>query len=355
MISVGLIGCGDVAENGHVPALTRHPRFRIAAVCDLSAQRADLLGDLAGGAHRYADWRTMLDSEKLDAVVIALPPEISTEVAIGCLQRNLAVLDEKPLAATLSDGQRLARFVNGGKNVYQSGFVLRYGDWVREIGRLAQSLGLPLKMKAEIYDERWNPENTTHFSRIQSFLKNSTALTHEGSHVIDYAGLWNPSQWTSVSAFAQRTSPTFCGPNIWNAHVELADLSTLTVKVGWLLPQLPESSIIVEGPAGRIQFNCLTGKGLYEVESERQQLSFRPTAPEWERQYDAFATAIDRGAAESATVNDALKALEVTTAGELSAHKGTRVTRADLYTHKQSPAIEADQNPAASMGNSLRA
>ena len=171
MISVGLIGCGDVAENGHVPALMRHPQFRIASVCDLAPHRATLLADHAGGVPRYAEWRKMLEAEKLDAVVIALPPEISTDVAIGCLDRNLAVLDEKPLAATLADGQRLARSVAEGKRVYQSGFVLRYGDWVREIGRLTKSLGLPLRISVEIYDERWNPDDTAHFSRIQSFLR----------------------------------------------------------------------------------------------------------------------------------------------------------------------------------------
>jgi predicted dehydrogenase len=210
-------------------------------------------------------------------------------------------------------------------------------------------------MKAEIYDERWNPENEIHFSRIQNFLKNSTALTHEGSHVIDYAGLWNPSPWTSVSAFAQRTSPTFCGPNVWNAHVELADLSTLTVKVGWLLPQLPESTISVQGPAGQIHFNCVTGEGTYEIDSEREELIFRPAAPEWDRQYDAFADAIDRGTAVSATVNDALKALEVTAAGELSAQKGMQINRGELYKQAAAQQLGAAPKSATQMDNWLTA
>jgi predicted dehydrogenase len=355
MISVGLIGCGDVAERGHVPALARHPKFRIAAVCDLAPERAAVVANLAGGVPRFSDWRAMLDSEKLMAVVLALPPEISTEVAINCLDRNLAVLDEKPLAATLTDGQRVARVVREGKHVYQSGFVLRYGDWVREIGQLAGSLGSPLRIKAEIYDERWNPDDTVHFGRIQSFLKNSSALTHEGSHVIDYASLWNGSPWTSVSAFAQQTSPSFRGPNIWNAHVELADLSTLTIKLGWLLPDLPQSAIAVEGPGGTIHFNCATGEGEYQVESEHRQLTLQPTAPEWERQYDAFAAAIEQGRAISATVDDALRALEVTTAGELSAHKGVPITRADLYRHTAAHVVDVGHESATQVGNSLSA
>ena len=230
-----------------------------------------------------------------------------------------------------------------------------------EIGRLAESLGSPLRIKAEIYDERWNPDDTVHFSRIQSFLKNSSALTHEGSHVIDYASLWNGSPWTSVSAFAQQTSPSFRGPNIWNTHVELADLSTLTVKVGWLLPDLPPSVISVEGPAGAIHFNCVTGEGDYQVESKHRPLAFRPTAPEWERQYDAFAAAIERGYAISATVNDALRALEVTTAGDfrpvrasvspeptVSSH-GRSACSMQAMTRQPSSATPFPSNPAGAV------
>ena len=133
-----------------------------------------------------------------------------------------------------------------------------------------------------------------------------------------------------------------------------ADLSTLIVKVGWLLPELPPSVISVEGPSGRILFNCVTGQGEYEIESERRPLSFRPASPEWERQYDAFATAIDRGYAVSATVNEArTPAFEVTTAGELSASRGSRISRTELYRHTAVHPLDTSQSPAAQIRNSL--
>jgi hypothetical protein len=53
-------------------------------------------------------------------------------------------------------------------------------------------------------------------------------------------------------------------------------------------------------------------------------------APEWQRQYDAFARAIERGAADRATVEDALRALEITAACELSAQQGNSISRAEF-------------------------
>src|SRR5687767_12626028 len=111
MNRVVLIGCGAVAESGHVPALLRHDAFAIAAVCDVREDRARRLAQQAGGVPHFTGWQAMLEGKEFDAAVLALPPEVSADIAIACLRRGLSVLDEKPLAATLEQGRRVARAV----------------------------------------------------------------------------------------------------------------------------------------------------------------------------------------------------------------------------------------------------
>jgi predicted dehydrogenase len=327
VISLGLIGCGEVAESGHLPTILDHDRFRLAAVCDVDAARAQLLAARAGVVAVYTDWRELLAREhQLDGVVLALPPEVSPDIAIEALRRNLAVLDEKPLAATVVEGRRLQQAVKEFNGIYQIGFALRYGDWVERIRELAPRLGSPLQINVEVYDERFDPADALHLARIQSFIQNSSAMTHEGSHVIDYVSLWNPSPWTRVSAVAQQTNAAFSGPNVWNAQVELADRSTLNVKIAWLLPEIPHSTVTLFGSEGRLDFNCITGKGLLEIGSAEEPFYAPPLAPHWGRQYQAFADAIERGHATRATVDDGVRALETTAACELSARTGVTVT-----------------------------
>jgi myo-inositol 2-dehydrogenase/D-chiro-inositol 1-dehydrogenase len=332
MISVGIIGCGDVAEYGHLPTLIQHDRFQPSAVCDIDSARAKLLAAQAGGIPWYNDWRELITCMKLDAVVLALPPEVSPEVVEACLEMELAVLDEKPLAAGLAAGRRLANIVSNRECVYQTGFVLRYGDWVRDIRRLSSDWGSPLRISVDIFDERLDVKNSVHLSRIQSFLRNSSALTHEGSHVIDYVGLWQNANWSSVTASAHKTLDIFDGPNIWRAHVDFEDSSTLDLQVGWLLTELPPSTVAVRGPHGRLHFNFASGRGELEVASGRESLDWTPITAEWRRQYDTFADAIDRGYSVAATVHDALRALEVTAACELSALEDRNVTRDELQS-----------------------
>jgi myo-inositol 2-dehydrogenase / D-chiro-inositol 1-dehydrogenase len=330
VISTGMIGCGDVAEYGHLPAMLAHDRFRPVAVCDISPARAQLLANRAGGVHTYKDWRELLDNEKLDAVVLALPPEVSPAIVEECLDRGLAVLDEKPLAASVAAGRRLATIIGDRDCVYQVGFVLRYGDWVQDIQAASAGIGSPLQINVDIFDERFDAKNFVHLARIQGFLRNSSALTHEGSHVIDYVGLWRNANWSRVAATSRRTLDIFDGPNVWNARIDFEDATSLELQVGWLLDELPPSTVDVRGPLGRLHFNLATGRGELDALGSLRPLNWKPITAEWQRQYDAFAEAIDAGRATRATVHDALRALEITAACELAARKGCEITRAEF-------------------------
>ncbi|MBN2131161.1 MAG: Gfo/Idh/MocA family oxidoreductase [Sedimentisphaerales bacterium] len=326
MHRVALIGCGDVAERGHLPALLRHPAFSILAVCDTRVERAELLARSAGTVPVYTRWQTLLDRVKPDAVVLALPPQVSPDVAIACLDRGIPVLDEKPLAATLDQGRRVARAVAQPGRVYQVGFGLRYGDCIETIRQLAHDIATPARYHVAIYDELLDRSNVDHFTRIQSFLRDSSAMTHEGSHVIDYAATWNPSTWTRVLAATKTAESDLAGPNVWNALVSLADGSTLEIDIGWLLPTLPPCTAFVKGPHGRVQLNLSTGRGSWQIHNKSGTVELPPMAPEWDRQYDVFARAIQNGKAEKATILDGLRALEVSIACELSARIGKTVS-----------------------------
>jgi myo-inositol 2-dehydrogenase / D-chiro-inositol 1-dehydrogenase len=327
MNRVALIGCGAIAESGHVPALLRHDAFTIAAVCDVREDRARRLAQHAGGVPHYTDWQVMLDGGEFDGAVLALPPEVSADIAIACLRRGLSLLDEKPLAATLEQGRRVARAVAETGGVFQLGFVLRYGEWIDEIARLARSIGAPLRTRVAIYDERLDPDDPAHFERIAGFLRTSSAITHEGSHVVDYVARWSPAPWALVEATAQRTSPDLPGPNVWRTVIEQADGSEVEIEIGWLLPELPPCAVSVEGSGGRVDFNPTTGVVRWDVGGRRGAMTLTPMRPEWDRQYDAFAKAILNGVATVATLEDGLRALEITAGCEESARTGAVIRR----------------------------
>lgn len=322
---VALVGCGAIAETGHVPALLKHPQFELAALCDVRAGRAALLAKQAGGVETCHDYRSLLDRKDLDAVILALHPELSVDVAIDFLRRQKPVLDEKPLAATLADGHRLAHAVAETGGVYQIGFVFRYCALVRQVAEIARQIGTPAIYRVGIFDERLDRQDTDHFQRIQQIFRASSAVTHEGSHVLDYFQLWNSAPLTQTQAMALKTEPDFDGPNLWSAQFRARDGSVLQLEIGWLLPTLPPSTISITGPRGSFQLRLADGAGELALAGVKTAVRVEPLIQNWQAQLDVFAEAIAGGKSRVATVADGLRALAATKACEKAAATGSTV------------------------------
>ncbi len=80
-------------------------RAEVVAVHDQMAQRSTQI-ELAG-ANFYSDLEPMFDREKLDAVVVATPPAAHLAPTLLAAQHGVHVFCEKPIAATLADGEEM--------------------------------------------------------------------------------------------------------------------------------------------------------------------------------------------------------------------------------------------------------
>ncbi|HVU78133.1 MAG TPA: Gfo/Idh/MocA family oxidoreductase [Gaiellaceae bacterium] len=107
---MGVVGLGAVAQAVHLPLLAKHPeRFRVAALCDLSAGNRDTLGARYGvpADRRFASAEELLAADGLDAVAI-LTSGSHGPLATAAARAGLAVFCEKPLAFTLAELDELA-------------------------------------------------------------------------------------------------------------------------------------------------------------------------------------------------------------------------------------------------------
>jgi predicted dehydrogenase len=103
-IRLGIIGIGNMGS-GHVRNIQegRCPRVRLAAVCDVVAERCAR----APGVPAFTDSRAMIRSGLVDAVLIATPHYDHTTIGIDALEQGLHVMTEKPLSVHKADCERL--------------------------------------------------------------------------------------------------------------------------------------------------------------------------------------------------------------------------------------------------------
>ena len=133
-IRVGLIGLGSMGRN-HLRVLGTLPGASLVAISDPMPAALEAAVS-SSGATGYADAEEMLDKAALDAVVIAAPTTFHLPLAMAAIGRGIAVLVEKPLAATPEDALRLAVAARDSGVPVQVGHIERFNPAVRELGRL---------------------------------------------------------------------------------------------------------------------------------------------------------------------------------------------------------------------------
>jgi predicted dehydrogenase len=106
---IGLIGCGNVGVNAHVPAVQANEGMRIVAAADPTPERLQAAAAAAGLAAKdlHAGWRELLAREDVDAVIVATPQRFRPEIVIAAAATGKHILAEKPLALTLADAQAM--------------------------------------------------------------------------------------------------------------------------------------------------------------------------------------------------------------------------------------------------------
>jgi predicted dehydrogenase len=121
-----VIGCGAIGSSieddtvsanyrfllpfGHAPVYHALPRTDLVAGADPGPERRRLFAERWGLApeHVYADYREMLERERIDIVSVATPTPYHVEIALAAVDAGVkAVYAEKPIASSLADAERL--------------------------------------------------------------------------------------------------------------------------------------------------------------------------------------------------------------------------------------------------------
>lgn len=125
-LRVGVVGGGLIAQVVHLPTLDRmRDRFALVALADPSRAVREALSARYGiGAH--ADWRDLLERERLDAVVVCSPHATHAEVVLAALDAGLHVFVEKPLCISVADADAICARRDATGLVVEVGYMKRY-------------------------------------------------------------------------------------------------------------------------------------------------------------------------------------------------------------------------------------
>jgi len=131
----GVIGVGSMGEN-HARVYAELPRVDLVGVTDHDDDVADRV------AAEYDTEAVSLETlcERCDVVTVAVPTHAHYKTVSACLEADVHVLVEKPIAETIQQSRKLAEKAHDSGLVLQVGHIERFNPAVQTVAELIDDL-----------------------------------------------------------------------------------------------------------------------------------------------------------------------------------------------------------------------
>ena len=133
-LKAGIIGLGKMGLS-HAAIVSPHPSVEMVAVCDTSSIVLDAFKKFSK-VNVYTDYIKMIDTEKLDFVVVATPTRFHYKMVRYALEKGIHTFCEKPFSLTSKEGEELVALAEQKKLVNQVGYHNHFIGTFRELKRL---------------------------------------------------------------------------------------------------------------------------------------------------------------------------------------------------------------------------
>lgn len=125
-VGTALVGTGNRGSY-LLQSILAQPNAKVAAVCDLNADRLDKAASTAAKDNPATtrEWRQAITRKDVDAVFIATPPYLHAEMAVAALEAGKNVYCEKPVGVTPEQVRAVVKAAKKSKKVFMAGQQLR--------------------------------------------------------------------------------------------------------------------------------------------------------------------------------------------------------------------------------------
>lgn len=337
-----IVGCGFIAERGHVPAY-EGSGLEIVAVADVCAARREVAARVIPGIRVYEDHESLIAAEKgIEFIDVTAPPYAHGKIAEAALNAGLHVICEKPLATRPEEARKLLALAEKQKRVLFPSHNYRHAPVIKAVRQVIDA-GLIGRVHYVTLDTFRNthargvPEWNEDWRRQKKYSGGGIAMDH-GSHTFYLAFEWLRSYPTAITAKMSSSG---------DADTEDKFSATITFPTGVAVAQLTWTAGI-----RKVIYTIHGDKGAVRVEDDDVEVAImgQPRDPSdrgrvtWELKnervasdwmdashvtwfgslFDRFSNAIDKREFVGKDAEDALVCVELITAAYASAADGCR-------------------------------
>jgi predicted dehydrogenase len=199
-VKVGIIGCGGIANNKHLPALKFNKDLcEIVAFCDIVEERAVKAAKEYGteDAKVYTDYNELLKDESIDVVHVLTPNVSHSPITVAAFEAGKHVMCEKPMAHNTEAAQAMLDAWRKSGKKFTIGYQNRFRPEVQSLHAACEKdeLGDIYFAKAHAVRRRAVP---TWGVFPDKSLQGGGPLIDIGTHALDIT-LWMMDNYKPVS------------------------------------------------------------------------------------------------------------------------------------------------------------
>lgn len=313
-IPVGVVGAGKHGERyiRHIHEDVPELSLRLLCRRDRAAGRAQAE---RFGARYLDDFRELVASAEIAAVIAVVPPTLNVEICTAAARAGKALLVEKPLAVGVAAGVEIRRAVEAAVVPCMVAQTLRFNSVVRAVrddlvrlGALHQ-LSLTQRFEPSLLD--WLDEPRT---------SGGGNLLHTGVHSFDLLRFLTGESPRAVRAETRRVVTRRSEDNF--AAVFSFSGPLLAVVSGSRATASRSGTIEIAGEHGQIHADHVFGCALRIAGAKREPLEVPPAVPTVREALRAFVGVLRDGAPPPITLEDGLWSVAMAEACYRSAQSG---------------------------------
>jgi predicted dehydrogenase len=256
-IRIGVIGAGIMGQQ-YVRVYQDHPYAMVASLAAGHLERAQEVASRFGVGVATNDWKSITESDGIDAVCIALPDDQHFAATQSALQHGKHVLIEKPMTTSLAEADEIVRIAEASSLKVQVAFNHR---WLApyhqgKVSIAAGNIGEPVCAYARKNDTIFVPTEYIHWAH------KTTPAWFLSCHDIDLVNWFFNSEpaearaWGVKRVLAERGIDTY---DMIQAQVRYDSGAIATFESGWIYPNtfptMVDSYINVIGERGHVLFD----------------------------------------------------------------------------------------------------
>lgn len=320
MQKLGIIGCGRIVEEGHLPALgTMKDLVEVAAIVDQSVERLEKIGNQLGipQERRFTDYKELLALDDIDVVDVAVPHTFHHQILIDAANAGKHLLSEKPLTTTLEEADEvLAAVAAAGVELCVCHNYLYQPSKVKLLEMIRDgAIGEPFLIRSEgLGGSHW-PGVSEYESdwRTKSGIAGHGCLLDNGYHDIYLARAIMGSDISRVSASISTVRDYHEVEDLALVLFEHENCGTTSLQVAWGVPGGGQFVYEVYGTEGTLSLSRENGKLMHYVIADKKWHEHDVPGWDWgfKGLFEDFFTSLERGEPAPVSGADARRNLEI--------------------------------------------